>query len=154
MRKISNGWKSFNTRTIESSPANRSTSCIRRVCVFSFSLTLCLVLPATQYPVLLMYQRDSATPDTSSRLPATRFLPPLHIQLTFFHPRLTNSQTSRHATTGTEKSIRLATSHARGSKPPHHGIFIRLPCPNISIQRYSAWVCSRAMKNVQPAIAP
>ncbi len=25
---------------------------------------------------------------------------------------------------------------------------------NISIQRYSAWVCSRAMKNVQPAIAP
>lgn len=88
------------------------------------------------------------------RLPATIFLPPLHIQLTFFHPRLTNSQTSRHATTGTAKSIRLATSHARESKPPHHGIFIRLPCPNISIQRYSAWVCSRAMKNVQPAIAP
>ncbi|AAN79941.1 Hypothetical protein c1472 [Escherichia coli CFT073] len=71
-----------------------------------------------------------------------------------FHPRLTNSQTSRHATTGTAKSIRLATSHARGSKPPHHGMLIRLPCPNISIQRYSAWVCSRAMKNVQPAIAP
>ncbi|ABJ03929.1 conserved hypothetical protein [Escherichia coli APEC O1] len=109
---------------------------------------------AIQYPVQLTYQHGSATPDTSSRLPATRFLPPLHIQLTFFHPRLTNSQTSRHATTGTAKSIRLATSHARGSKPPHHGIFIRLPCPNISIQRYSAWVCSRAMKNVQPAIAP
>ena len=36
--KINNGWKSFNTRTIESSPANRSTSCIRRVCGFSFRL--------------------------------------------------------------------------------------------------------------------
>ena len=76
---------------------------------------------AIQYPVQLTYQHGSATPDTSSRLPATRFLPPLHIQLTFFHPRLTNSQTSRHATTGTAKSIRLAI-HARGSKrpPPRH----------------------------------
>ncbi|WP_428998153.1 hypothetical protein, partial [Pseudomonas aeruginosa] len=54
-----------------------------------------------------MYQHGSATPDTSSRLPATRFLPPLHIQLTFFHPRLTNSQTSRHATTGTANLIVL-----------------------------------------------
>ncbi|KEL91856.1 hypothetical protein AB94_3303, partial [Escherichia coli 5-366-08_S3_C1] len=52
-----------------------------------------------------MYQHGSAASDTFSRLPATGFLPPLHIQLTFFHPRLTNSQTSRHATTGTAKSI-------------------------------------------------
>ena len=47
---------------------------------------------AIQYPVQLTYQHGSATPDTFSRLPATGFLPPLHIQLTFFHPRLTNSQ--------------------------------------------------------------
>ncbi|WP_423828556.1 hypothetical protein, partial [Staphylococcus aureus] len=65
---------------------------------------------AIQYPVQLTYQHGSATPDTFSWLPATGFLPPLHIQLTFFHPRLTNSQISRHATTGTAKSIRLATS--------------------------------------------
>lgn len=54
-----------------------------------------------------MYQHGSASPDTFSRLPATGFLPPLHIQLTFFHPRLTNIQISRHATTGTAKSIGL-----------------------------------------------
>ena len=35
------------------------------------------VLLAIQYPVQLMYQHGSATPDTFSRLPATRFLPPL-----------------------------------------------------------------------------
>lgn len=75
--KIDNDYKSFNTRTIRSSPANRGTTCIGRVCGFSFSLTLCLVLPATQYQVQLMYQHGSATPDTFSRLPATRFLPPL-----------------------------------------------------------------------------
>ena len=75
--KIGNGWKSFNTRTIESSPVNRSTSCIRRVCGFSFSLTLCLVLPATQYQVQLMYQHGSATPDTFSRLPVMKSLPQL-----------------------------------------------------------------------------
>ncbi len=75
--KIGSNWKSFNTRTIGSSPANRSTflhtTCLR----FSFSLRLCLVLSATQYQVQLMYQHGSATPDTFSRLPATRFLPPL-----------------------------------------------------------------------------
>ncbi|ACT73328.1 hypothetical protein SS52_3745 [Escherichia coli O157:H7 str. SS52] len=38
---------------------------------------MCLVLPATQYQVQLMYQHGSATPDTFSRLPAMRFLPPL-----------------------------------------------------------------------------
>lgn len=70
-------WQSFNTRTIGSSPANRSTSCIRRVCGFSFSLTLCLVLPATQYQVQLMYQHGSATPDTFSMRPVTLSLPPL-----------------------------------------------------------------------------
>src|SRR5699024_219611 len=32
---------------------------------------------AIQYPVQLMYQHGSATPDTFSRLPATRFLSPL-----------------------------------------------------------------------------
>ncbi len=73
--KIGSNWKSFNTRTIGSSPANRSTflhtTCLR----FSFSLRLCLVLSATQYQVQLMYQHGSATPDTFSKLPAMRFLP-------------------------------------------------------------------------------
>lgn len=125
------------------------------VCRYQHQRTQKGKLPYTGSVITQLAQHPrTATPDTFSWLPATGFLPPLHIQLTFFHPRLTNSQTSRHATTGTAKSIRLATSQARGSKPPHHGIFIRLPCPNISIQRYSAWVCSRAMKNVQPAIAP
>src|SRR5699024_10410790 len=32
---------------------------------------------AIQYPVQLTYQHGSATPDTFSRLPAMRFLPPL-----------------------------------------------------------------------------
>ena len=37
------------------------------------------VLLANQHQVQLMYQRGSATPDTFSRLPATKFLPPLRI---------------------------------------------------------------------------
>ena len=32
---------------------------------------------ATRYLEIVMYQHGSATPDTFSRLPATRFLPPL-----------------------------------------------------------------------------
>jgi hypothetical protein len=32
---------------------------------------------AIQYPVQLTYQHGSAIPDTFSRLPATKFLPPL-----------------------------------------------------------------------------
>ncbi|EAB5942697.1 hypothetical protein EO241_21560 [Escherichia coli] len=33
IHKIDNGWKSFNTHTIESSPANRARSCIRHATV-------------------------------------------------------------------------------------------------------------------------
>ena len=35
--KIDNDYKSFNTRTIRSSPANRGTSCMGRVCGFLFA---------------------------------------------------------------------------------------------------------------------
>ena len=89
--KIGSNWKSFNTRTIGSSPANRSTflhtTCLR----FSFSLRLCLVLSATQYQVQLMYQHGSATPDTFSRLPAMRFLPLLR------YPDLQHPEVAQYA---------------------------------------------------------
>ena len=34
---------------------------------------------------------------------------------------------AKHTTTGTSQSSRLALSHTLGSKPPHHGMLIRLP---------------------------
>ena len=126
------------TFAVTSINARKRETPIHRICYHPISTTS----EGQQHPILFLASSNGV----SSSVAYTAHL---------FHPRLTNSQTSRHATTGTAKSIRLATSQASRIKtaPPRH-IHFALPCPNISIQRYSAWVCSRAMKNVQPAIAP
>lgn len=62
--------------------------------------------------------------------------------------------TAAQAAAGASQSRRLGKFHARQSNPPHHGILVRLPVPNCAIQRYSAWVCSRAINKVQPITPP
>ncbi len=71
---------------------------------------------ATRYLEIVMYQHGSATPDTFSRLPATRFLPPLRF------PDLQQSERTGNSLLQSLKDINVRFLLTAGQVQP-----VRLP---------------------------